>query len=540
MSNKEVARAFARLGKIMELHDENPFKIKSYSNIYLTLRKLDTPLTEMSEEDLSSVRGVGKAILDKINELLTTGELQTYQKYLDKTPECIVRMLYLKFFFPKKIKLIWKDLGIETIGELLYACEENRLVALKGFGLKTQETLRKQLEYFISSQGKYHYSSLIDEAEDLITEIKARFPTAKSSLCGEIRRMIPEVKSIEVLTTVTEAELLSSISEIVVSDTKLEYKGYPCQIYHVEDSEFGSELYERSASPDFLAVAGSIAHISTEEEVFKMLGIAPVPAEYRESEIAYRQAKSNTLPDLIEMRDLRGVIHNHSTYSDGLHSVREMAEYTKEAGYEYLVMSDHSKAAFYANGLKEDRCIAQMEEVDSLNKEFSDFKIFKSIECDILNDGSLDYDDDFLREFDLIIASVHSNLRMDETKANARLIKAIEHPSTHILGHMTSRLLLAREGYPINHEKIIDACISNGVVIELNANPHRLDVDWTWIPYILERGGTISINPDAHNKAQIHYMKYGVAVARKGGLTAASCLNALPLDQFQKWVDGLE
>jgi len=539
MTNKEIARSFSRLGKIMELHDENPFKIRSYSNAYITIRKIEKPLTETTPEEMAEYKGIGKAIVEKIQELIETGTLQAYKRYVNMTPAGIIEMLDIKGFGPKKIKTIWNQLEIVSIGELLYACNENRLVELKGFGYKTQEALRQQLEYFVSSKGKYHYGSLADEAHDLQTELLEAFPMAESSLCGAIRRLMPEVEAIELMTTANTDDIIAKVEELTVEDGVMMYKGYPCHIYQVEEEEYGKLLFEQSASEEFLEAVGEVDPAYSENEIFENLGLAYVPAEYRESGIAYEQARVDQLPELITNEDLRGVIHNHSTYSDGLHSLEQMADYTYSQGYEYLVMSDHSKAAFYANGLKEDRCIQQMEEIDELNKKYDNFKIYKSIECDILNDGSLDYDDDFLREFDLIIASVHSNLRMDEAKANARLVKAIEHPSTHILGHPTGRLLLSREGYPIDHQLIIDACVANNVVIELNANPLRLDLDWTWIPYLLERGGMISINPDAHHKEQIHYMKYGVAVARKAGLTVDGCLNTMDLDQFDSWVSGL-
>lgn len=539
MTNKEIARSFSRLGKIMELHDENPFKIRSYSNAYITIRKIEKPLTETTPEEMAEYKGIGKAIVEKIQELIETGTLQAYKRYVNMTPAGIIEMLDIKGFGPKKIKTIWNQLEIVSIGELLYACNENRLVELKGFGYKTQEALRQQLEYFVSSKGKYHYGSLADEAHDLQTELLEAFPMAESSLCGAIRRLMPEVEAIELMTTANTDDIIAKVEELTVEDGVMMYKGYPCHIYQVEEEKYGKLLFEQSASEEFLEAVGEVDPAYSENEIFENLGLAYVPAEYRESGIAYEQARVDQLPELITNEDLRGVIHNHSTYSDGLHSLEQMADYTYSQGYEYLVMSDHSKAAFYANGLKEDRCIQQMEEIDELNKKYDNFKIYKSIECDILNDGSLDYDDDFLREFDLIIASVHSNLRMDEAKANARLVKAIEHPSTHILGHPTGRLLLSREGYPIDHQLIIDACVANNVVIELNANPLRLDLDWTWIPYLLERGGMISINPDAHHKEQIHYMKYGVAVARKAGLTVDGCLNTMDLDQFDSWVSGL-
>ncbi len=234
--------------------------------------------------------------------------------------------------------------------------------------------------------------------------------------------------------------------------------------------------------------------------------------------------KPRVIPNLVEVADIKGVVHTHSTYSDGMNTLREMAEYSKQLGYEYLVMSDHSKSAFYANGLQPERVLSQMAEIDALNQELAPFRNFKGIESDILNDGSLDYSEDILSKFEVIIASVHTNLRMDEAKATQRVIKAVENPHTRILGHPTGRLLLSRQGYPLDHQKVIDACAANGVAIELNASPYRLDVDWTWIPYALEKGVMISINPDAHSKQGIHDIHYGVLSARKGG--AELLLNA--------------
>jgi len=301
------------------------------------------------------------------------------------------------------------------------------------------------------------------------------------------------------------------------------------------------EQFEKSASQEFLDAADIEYEAYDEEEsIFVEWEMAYVEPEYRESAIAVERAKSGALPELITNEDMLGVVHNHSTYSDGLHTLREMSDYTRDSGFQYLVMSDHSKAAFYADGLKEDQVEAQWAEIDEINASYDDgFRVYKGIEADILNDGSMDYGDDFLSQFEVVVASIHSQLNMDIDKANRRLIKAIENPHTHILGHMTGRLLLSRAGYPIDHKLIIDACAANGMIIELNANPQRLDMDWTWIPSALEKGVMISINPDAHVRESIHYMQYGVNVARKAGLTRAECLNSKNAEDFAKWVASL-
>jgi len=510
MSNKEIARAFNLLGKVMELHDENPFKIRSYTSAYGSLRKVTAPLIEMSEDELSEIKGVGKAIVGKIIELRDTGTMATLQRYVDMTPSGILEMLQIRGFGPKKVKVMWNQLNITTPGELLMACQENRLVELKGFGIKTQTALQEQLEFYFASRGQVHYAYIAAEANELIKMLQDRFAQDLVELTGEIRRMMPVVKAIEVLTTASEDKMAAFISELSDEPTEvLTYKGFPVEITEVEEQYFGMEQFEKSASQEFLDAADiEYEPYDEEESIFVEWDMAYVEPEYRESAIAVEQAKSGALPDLITNEDMLGAVHNHSTYSDGLHTLREMADYTRDSGFQYLVMSDHSKAAFYADGLKEDQVEAQWNEIDEINATYDDgFKVYKGIEADILNDGSMDYGDDFLSQFEVVVASIHSQLNMDIDKASRRLIKAIENPHTHILGHMTGRLLLSRAGYPVDHELIIDACAANGMIIELNANPQRLDMDWTWIPSALEKGVMISINPDAHVRESIHFMQ---------------------------------
>ena len=542
MSNKEIARKFNLLGKVMELHDENPFKVRSYTSAYASLRKVSSPLIEMSEEELSEIKGVGKAIVGKIVELRDSGSMVTLQRYVDITPPGILEMLQIRGFGPKKVKVIWNQLNITTPGELLMACQENRLVELKGFGMKTQKALQEQLEFYFASRGQVHYAYVIDEANELLVLLQDRFSQKLVELTGEIRRKMPIVNAIEILTTASEEEMEEFILELAEEIPELlSYKGYAVEITQVEEAYFGMEQFEKSASKEFLEAADiEYEPYEEEESIFLEWDMAFVDPEYRESAMAIDQAKYGTLPDLITNEDMLGVVHNHSTYSDGLHTLKEMSDYTRDNGFQYLVMSDHSKAAFYADGLKEDQVEAQWADIDQINASYDDgFRVYKGIEADILNDGSMDYGNDFLSQFEVVVASIHSQLNMDMEKANRRLIKAIENPHTHILGHMTGRLLLSRAGYPIDHELIIDACAANGMIIELNANPQRLDMDWTWIPSALEKGVIISINPDAHVRESIHYMQFGVLVARKAGLTKEQCLNSKNADDFARWVASL-
>jgi len=517
------------------------------------LRKLDQPLVDMSAEEIGTIKGVGKAINAKIQEFIETGTLETLKKYQDQTPVGVQEMLQIKGFGPKKVYDIWKVLEVESVGELIYACNENRLVELKGFGQKTQEDLRKKLEYYQKSKHQFHYASLEQEAKDLVATIQKKLPDAKVSLTGAIRRNAPILSTIEILIASDQAiDSIFSAEDLVLQKKEKQYTAIsstsnPVIVYHCDLKEFGSKLFLSSAPvlfrDAFLAATKetSFKNIASEEAVFEKAGIPYILPELREDAAIITKAKNKEIPALVKEKDIKGVLHAHSTYSDGIASLKDMADRCQQLGYQYLGITDHSKSAFYANGLKVDSLQKQWAEIDQLNIDYKGtFKIFKGIESDILSNGSLDYEEAILKQFDFIIASVHTNLKMDEAKATTRLIKAIENPYTTILGHPTGRLLLSREGYPIDHKKIIDACAANQVAIELNANPYRLDIDYKWIPYAMEKGVKIAINPDAHSLEGIADIHFGTLVARKGMLTAAACLNTLTNTQFEEYLQNIK
>jgi DNA polymerase (family 10) len=546
MSNKEIARAFQFLGELMELHGENPFKIRSYQNAYLTLRKLDRPLPDFSEEELAALPGIGKAIVGKIRELILYGKMEALEKYKAITPPGVEELLLVHGLGPKKLRVIWKELGIESIGELEYALNENRLLELKGFGEKTQEELRRQLAFYQRNNSSFLYAALEAPALELLNAVSAALPSIRVEWTGPLRRRSLVLQEISLLigqAVPPLSEIAPLLTDAALQDQCISGKtkeGYPVVIYCCEYSDFNQQQFRHTGSESFLAafdrLEGSTSTALDEAAFFKNTGLPWIEPERREDGAVLRPVGVPGRSPLVEDRDIRGVIHAHSTYSDGLHSLTEMAQEAKALGFEYLVISDHSKSAFYANGLSPERVRAQMEEIDRLNQVFSPFRIFKGIESDILADGSLDYPTEVLNLFEVVIASIHSNLKMEEEKATRRLIKAIEQPQTRILGHPTGRLLLSRPGYPIRHREVIDACSANGVAIELNANPYRLDLDYTWIPYALEKGVPIAINPDAHSKSGIRDIRFGVLAARKGGLDAGNCLNAKNLAQFTTWV----
>ena len=542
LTNKEVAKQFNLLGKLLELHGENPFKTRSYSSAYVNIRKLSNPVIEQTREELLEIQGIGKAIADKIIELRETGEINTLTRYIQNTPPGVVQMLQMKGFGPKKIRIIWEQMGIETPGELLYACEENRLIDLKGFGAKTQQNLKEQLEYFLASQGKYLMGHIEDIAQELLHLLRGEFEgEGRINFINGIQRLNPVVDGIELLSDIPEHELIEYlISEDLVDpeEEDLDYRGVNVLLEYCEADDYDRRLWEGSGSQEFLAhwdkLYGSVS--SSDKDVFSRHKLDYIPPELREKPEIIDKLKSGGKIQLVTESDIKGVVHSHSTYSDGTASIAEMAQASIDLGYEYLVMSDHSKAAFYANGLNEERVLEQINEIDKLNEEFADFRIFKSIECDILYDGKLDYDDEFLKNFELVIASIHSNLKMTQDKAMNRLLTAIAHPAVSILGHPTGRLLLSREGYPIDHKAMIDACAEHKVAIEINASPYRLDMDWTWISYAQSQGVLLSINPDAHSTEGIKDIKYGVYAARKGGLSPNNCLNTMSAAEFQVWM----
>ena len=549
MTNKEIAKTFQELADIMELHQENPFKIKTYLNAYIALRKVQTPLAEMSLEELTEIKGVGKAVSEKIQELIKNGTLEALRHYQQLTPPGVVEMLKIKGFGPKKVLTVWKELGIDTIGELLYACNENRLIELYGFGKKTQEEIKKNLEYYQRSKNKLLYADAISIAEALSFFLKEKLEGVEIALVGELRRKSPVVSKMEcligldaafeaVFDTSAYTIIQQQANECIVSTPDVSN----IFVYKCSPAEWGSKLFRYTGSQDFMkaflerTAVQDFKNIATEAAVFEKAGFEYTLPELRENGLYIKNKGLSDMPELIEMTDIKGVIHNHTTYSDGIHTLKDMALQAKSLGYAYIVITDHSKSAFYANGLREDRLAEQWLEIDQINPELAPFKIFKGIESDILHDGSLDYSDDVLGKFDCIIASIHSNLRMTLEIATERLISAIENPHTKILGHPTGRLLLSREGYPIDHQKVIDACAANGVAIELNANPYRLDLDYTWIPYAMEKGVLIAINPDAHSKEGINDIRFGVLAARKGALTREFCLNSMDLPTFEAWL----
>ncbi len=497
----------------------------------------------MTDEELLSVPGVGKGVVESIREISTKDNWFDLDELLKITPSGVVDMLRIKGLGPKKVKIIWSDLKIETTGELLDACRQNRLVEVKGFGLKTQADIARYIEFAMSAEGKWHFARVWQPATDFKENLKLAFPDDRVEFTGSFRRACEVIENVEIITDVDIDELIAFCddqqmpTDAVDGEIYSKLLGvYPLIIYATNAEEFDQFWFETTSSPAHLKKLSysRLESFQGEEAFYKSKGYPYIIPELREGR---NELDSDfTKEGIIEYWQLQGVLHNHTTASDGLSSLREMAEYAKDQKYQYLGICDHSQSAAYAGGLKAEELIKQGEEIDALNRELAPFKIFKGVESDILSNGDLDYPEEILKTLDFVVASVHSGLKMDEQKANQRLIKAIENPYTTILGHPTGRLLLLREGYPMDHKYIIDACAANNVVIELNAHPYRLDLDWRWVPYAQEKGVMISINPDAHEKQGYHDMYFGTLAARKGGLLQKNTLNAMSLEEFESFL----
>lgn len=549
MDNYSIAENFSLLSKLMDIHGEDSFRSKTYSIAAFNIEKLPMQLHETPREKLFGIKGIGQSIGSKVLELLDTGKLDLLHDYISKTPVGVIEMLNIKGIGPKKIHTIWKEMQIESLGELLYACEENRLTNYKGFGEKTQAAIRESIEFFFLNQGHFLYAQLEELFPQVDGYLKKLFGEDKCQVAGKYRRQELTLDELEFVVLATNDQVKPKFQTaqppelLEETESSLLYKlrnGLKIRLF-TGGTSMAKELFDHTGSAEFIkAFQNHFPDIeinsANEADYFEKAGLPYILPALREKQHIVEKAKNNALPVLIQTSDIKAIIHSHSNWSDGVNTIEEMAAECIRRGLEYLVLSDHSQSAFYANGLKEDRILEQHKQIDALNKKMAPFKIFKSIESDILNNGELDYPEEVLKTFDLVIASIHSNLKMNEDKAMGRLIKAIENPYTRILGHMTGRLLLSRNGYPVDHLKIIDACAANKVVIELNAHPRRLDMDWRYIDHAIDKGVLISINPDAHALEGFDDVKYGVLAAQKGGLTKESNLSSFSISEFESFL----
>jgi DNA polymerase (family X) len=543
MTNHQITDILNLTAKLSDLHGADPQRAKNYNNLAFQIDKLMEPIFSWNEEQIKNIQGVGPRNLNTIVEIIETKSTQQLTELLAETPFGVLELLKIKGCGPKKVATIWKEMGILEPAELMYACNENRLILYKGFGEKIQQSILEATQFYLDSKGKY----LPPKVAYLANQLEKYFTKQlkwKAQLVGDLPRQMEVINTIEIIVIQTTANIVATLdpkyfSDIEIIDPKkIELKAYGIKLTLIlcDESNFSKIIFEKNCSALFYEDFKKKYHLdgNSELEIFSNNNLPFIPAYLRE----YLVVECLNLLEnkIITTQDVKGVIHNHSTYSDGAATLLQMAEACIELGYQYLIISDHSQYASYANGLPYERILQQHKEIDALNIALAPFKIFKSIECDILPDGSLDYSPSVLNTFDLVIASIHSVMQMSLERAMERIQKAIENPYTSILGHPTGRLLLGRNGYPIDWEEIIHLCAQNNVVLELNANPRRLDIDWRWIPKALKNNILISINPDAHSTEGIKDIQYGVLAAQKAGLTKEQNLSSHSLQEIEIFI----
>ena len=551
MENDELVDSLELLVKLWDVHGVNEFKAKNLSFAIRGIDKFPGLINQLTTDQLLLIPGVGKVIVQLIYELAQSGTCQELEEIVEKTPPGILDLLKIKGLGAKKVRAIWQELNVSNFEDLNTACQDGQVEKLKGFGSAIQSSIQSQIIYIQENRKKLRLDKAIFLSDRILAMLQVTFD--KIAISGELRRNCEVITSLvfvietdNIFGSQSEISELKGFSEDLKASSPFTWRGFfedhllPIEIHLVDESEFVSALFQHSAHENHLESIDFYNQFQgktllTEESIYQASNKPFILPEMREGLQEFEWAGQHTNSDLIEDQDLQGCLHNHSVYSDGKNTLQEMAEACRSLGLHYFGIADHSQYAAYAGGLKEEDVYRQHEEIDRLNLLWSDFTILKGIEADILPDGSLDYNDPILSQFDYVVASVHANLTMDLDKAMARLIRAIENPYTSILGHPTGRLLLSRPGYPLNTHKILDACLANGVSIELNASPYRLDLDWRHIYAAMDKGVFVSINPDAHKIEGLKDMKYGVKVGRKGGLLKALTLNALPLNELKSF-----
>lgn len=563
MQNKDVVKLLEEIALLLDLAGENPFKSRAYVNVARQLEQSDESIEVLvREERLREIKGVGDALEQKITEFVTTGKLEYRDKLRSQFPESLFEIIGIPGLGPKRVKQIYTEKGIESLTQLEKACQDGSLLDLKGFGKKMAEKVLQGIDFARKHENQFLYDVAWKEAQRVVELLKGVKSVSDVEVAGSLRRHKEVVKDLDVVAASTNpAEVMTRFVEdenvehvTNHGDTKssvilktgisadlrvVSPKEYPYALLHFTGSKNHNVVLRQRAKERGLKLneyglfkGEKLVPCKTEADIYKKLDLPFIPPELRED---MGEFDVDPIPALVEMDDLKGIIHCHSTYSDGQNTMEEMALAAKERGCTYLVMTDHSQSAAYAGGLKPDKVKRQHKEIDALNGTLGRFKVLKGIESDIKRDGSLDYSDVVLASFEVIIISVHNHLTMGEEEATERIVKAIEHPETNILGHPSGRLLLQREGYPLDYDRIIDACAANQVAIEINANCRRLDLDWRYVRKAKERGVKLCISPDAHRIEGLDDVFYGVGIARKGWLEPKDLLNTMTASQLVKW-----
>ena len=576
MNKDQVAEVLVSIATLLELKGENPFKSRAYLNAARALESLSEPLDKLvCEQRLAEVKGIGESIQKKICELATTGKLGYYDELKAATPPGLVAMLEIAGLGPKKVKALYDELRIETLEQLEQACKDGRVAKLKGFGEKTQSNIVDGMARRRSYASKHLLSEALPLADSLLEALRSHPSVVRCSAAGSLRRHREIIGDVDLLASSKKpAEVLDFfagqpgiLNVIAKGETKasvLLEGGIQSDLRVVQDAEFPFALMYFTGSKEHNIVmrqraierglrlneyglfrskaetrdAKLLVACKTEEDIFEKLGLHFIPPEMREDMGEIALAEKGPVPRLIEWTDIKGSLHNHSTWSDGHQRLEEIAQSMRELGLAYWGITDHSKASFQANGLDAARVRQQLKELQQINEELadegSDFRLLSGAEVDILKDGKLDFPDDLLAQLDIVVASLHQSFNQTEAEITKRLIGAARNPYVHILAHLTGRLLLDREPYPVDQRAVIDACAETGTWLEINAHPRRFDMDWRLWPYATSKGVKCVINCDAHRLEHASFLRLGVGIARKGWLTKEDVINTLPLEKLKK------
>lgn len=579
MNADRVVEVLEEIALLLELKGENPFKARAYINAARALETLAEPLeTIVAEHRLGGIKGLGDALQQKITELVTTGRLDYHEKLKASFPPNLLTLLRIPGLGPKKVKVLHERLGVGDVDQLQAACERGAVAALEGFGEKTQAKILEGIEFQRRHASHHHLHVALALGGRLLEQVRGHPATIRCSLAGSLRRSKEVVGDVDVVASSAAPGVLidffCELPEVASVRARGETKasvvcadGLQADLRVVSDQEYPFALAYFTGSKEHNIVMRRraierglrlneyglfrseeetrdpklLVPCATEEAIFAELGLDAIPPELREDAGEFGAAVNHTLPRLLEWTDLRGSLHNHSQWSDGRQTLEEIAAQALELGCDYWAITDHSKSSFQAHGLTPERLAAQLEAIGKLNRQLArdghDLRLLTGSEVDILSGGRLDFDNELLARLEVVVASIHQGFSGGEEEMTRRLIRAAENPHVHILGHLTGRLLLEREGYKVHHAKIIDACAATGTWIELNASPHRFDMDWRFWRLARDKGVGCVINADAHHPAHAGYLRLGAAVARKGWLTKQDVINTRPLPALLKLLE---
>ena len=579
MDKKQIAAVLDEMGTLFELKGENPFKCRAFHNAARVVESLTAEVTGLvSSGEIREVKGIGEHLAGVITELVTRGSSGEYEKLKSSLPAGLLQMLRIQGLGPKRIKILYEKLKVASIEELAEACRSHRLAKLEGFGEKTEENILTGIELLAKSSDKHLYPEARAAADAILGSISRLKEVKRCEVAGSLRRRKEVIGDIDIVVSakakdrkrifdvfVNHSDVQSTIARGETKSSVTLKSGINADLRIVEDAEYPFALnyftgskehnvemrsrarkYGLSLNEYAFTLIGDekekkktrVPRCQSEEEIYQALDLSYVPPELREDMGEIEAAEKGQLPKLLEEKDLRGTFHCHTTYSDGLNTLEEMTEASKKLGWSYLGIADHSKAAAYAGGLSEAKAKEQQKEIDRINARLKGFRVFKGTEVDILSDGSLDYTDKLLSTFDYVVIAIHSKFKMTEAEATKRMIKALKNKHVTCVAHPTGRLLLSREGYPINMVEVINAASDFGKAIEINAHPFRLDLDWRLVKYAKEKQVPIFINPDAHNIDGLKDVRFGVGIARKGWLKAGDVVNAWDLKKVERFLSS--